>query len=192
MKALILVDVQHDFFKDGPLAVPHAESILPNLNRLTQAFFRANLPVFACRDWHPVGHKSFSSEGGPYPEHCIQGSKGADLHHSLLQNGITVVDKAYHVNDLDMSAFADGRLLEMLELSVVQSVYLAGISMEFGIKATALDALKLGLDTYLINEAIISCQPRHATKTVAELGRAGGQFVSIDQVLEHLPKASIV
>ena len=191
-RALIIVDVQNDFFSGGALAVSNAESVIMPLNRLTGAFFEANQSVFALRDWHPKDHKSFKPTG-PYPVHCVQDTPGAKLHPDLMTDGVFVVDKAYKQDDEDMSAFADGRLLEMLKLTAVKSVYIGGVSTEFGVKATALDSIKAGFPTFIIWEAVITSRPDVEINTaIAELVRAGVQFVSIEEALSHLPKVSVV
>ena len=77
--ALIVVDVQKDFCSGGALAVHDAEAIVPVINRL--------LPHFDCvvytRDWHPPYHASFETEGGPWPIHCVQGTRGAEFHPAM-------------------------------------------------------------------------------------------------------------
>jgi len=191
-KAFVMVDVQSDFFKGGALEVPGAEGIVSRLNTIAQSFFEARMPVFACRDWHPADHVSFKENGGKYPVHCVQGSPGAELHPDLIQQGVTIVDKAYRRDDENMSAFADGRIKEMLDLSVCKTVFIGGLTTEFGIKATALDALRLGLEVFIVQEAIVPSKPHNGDRAIAELVKAGAQFVSITEALSHLPKASIV
>lgn len=191
-RALIIVDAQKDFFTGGALAVKDAERIIEPLNTLSSAFFEANFPVFGCRDWHPKHHKSFKPDG-PYPIHCVQGTPGAELHPDLATDGVFIVDKAYDKNDENMSAFADGRLLEMLKMTAVRGVYIGGVSTEFGVKATALDSIKAGFPTFVIWEAVITSRPDGEIDTaIAELVRAGVQFISMEEALSHLPTMSVV
>lgn len=91
MKALILVDIQNDFLPGGPLAIPEGDTIIPVVNRL-QHFFDI---VIATQDWHPPNHMSFASnhpgkkpfdiidlsglQQTLWPDHCIQGTMGADF-----------------------------------------------------------------------------------------------------------------
>src|SRR4030042_2788780 len=97
MKALVLVDIQHDFCPGGSLAVPEGDTIIPIANRLQKAFGL----VVATQDWHPRGHGSFASTRGkpPYevvsvngspqtlwPDHCVQGTHGAELAGALVKN----------------------------------------------------------------------------------------------------------
>ena len=95
MHALILVDIQNDFMPGGPLAVPGGDEIIPLVNELQNSFSL----VVATQDWHPQSHKSFASnhpgkkafesimlhglEQVLWPDHCIQGSIGAQIHPSI-------------------------------------------------------------------------------------------------------------
>src|SRR5262245_28587020 len=77
--ALVLVDVQNDFLPGGALAVRAGDAILEPLNHCVREFDRLGLPVFATRDWHPPGHCSFREQGGPWPVHCVAGTRGAEF-----------------------------------------------------------------------------------------------------------------
>jgi len=186
--ALVIVDVQRDFFKGGVLVVPGAEAILEVCNRLSTAFFEASRPVFACRDWHPAEHNSFSR----YPPHCVQGTTGAELHPALNKVGVVLVDKAYRPEDENMSAFGDGRLAEMLKMSVVKNLYVVGISTEFGIKDTALDAVWLGLDVFVVEEGIASVGVDTGDTAIADMVKEGVQFVKASEALSRLPKIKVL
>src|SRR5690625_1527639 len=103
MKASVVVDVQNDFCPGGPLDVPGGDRIIPVINRLTESFDH----VIQTQDWHPAGHISFASsyEGKePYqtlevaygtqvlwPDHCVQGTKGADFHPDLRTEKTEVI-----------------------------------------------------------------------------------------------------
>ncbi len=76
---LVIIDIQNDFLPGGSLAVPEGDQVIPVLNGYIDRFINRQLPVFATRDWHPPDHCSFVQQGGPWPEHCIAGSKGAEF-----------------------------------------------------------------------------------------------------------------
>lgn len=78
--ALIVVDVQRDFCPGGALAVPHGDEVVPPLNKWLQV---KKLFKVATRDWHPADHCSFRRAGGPWPDHCVQGTPGAEFHPGL-------------------------------------------------------------------------------------------------------------
>src|SRR5579871_1591682 len=93
--ALLIVDMQNDFCPGGALAVPQGDQVIPELNHWIDKAARANIPIFASRDWHPAGHISFAERGGPWPPHCLQRSRGAEFHPDLkLPQETVVVSKA--------------------------------------------------------------------------------------------------
>src|SRR6266540_1304268 len=87
MEAVVIVDVQNDFCPGGALAVEEGDQVIPVINRMAGA---ADV-VVATRDWHPENHHSFEREGGPWPEHCVQGSPGAELRSDLDHDRIAAV-----------------------------------------------------------------------------------------------------
>ena len=82
--ALILVDIQNDFCPGGALAVDEGDRIVPIVNRLIPEFPL----VISTQDWHPENHISFKQQGGPWPPHCVQGTRGAQLHPDLYSDAI--------------------------------------------------------------------------------------------------------
>ena len=81
--ALIIVDVQNDFCPGGKLALDEGDEVVPIINAMTAQAQEAGIPVFVSRDWHPRHHVSFDERGGPWPEHCVQDTKGAEFHPDL-------------------------------------------------------------------------------------------------------------
>ncbi len=81
--ALLIVDVQKDFCSGGALPIKDGDQVVPILNHWIATAVALGVPIYASRDWHPVGHISFQSRGGPWPTHCIQDSDGARFHPNL-------------------------------------------------------------------------------------------------------------
>ena len=81
--ALLIVDVQKDFCSGGALPIEDGEKVIPILNRWIAVAVSKGVPIYASRDWHPVGHISFQESGGSWPPHCIQDSDGACFHPNL-------------------------------------------------------------------------------------------------------------
>ena len=175
MKALVLVDIQNDFLESGALAVPNGNEIIPIVNTLIPSFD----VVVATQDWHPVNHKSFASQhinkqpfevidlnGLPqvlWPDHCVQGSFGAEFHKELNTNAIEAVfRKGMDVEVDSYSGFFDnGRrittgLTGFLKEKQITEVYVCGLAGDFCVQYTANDALQQGFKTFLIPEAIRS------------------------------------
>ncbi|MCU1281819.1 MAG: Nicotinamidase, partial [bacterium] len=84
--ALIVVDLQPDFMPGGPLAVAEGDAIAAPIGRLARNFST----VVATQDWHPAGHVSFAERGGPWPPHCLAGSRGAAVHDALPDELVTL------------------------------------------------------------------------------------------------------
>ncbi len=103
--ALVIVDVQNDFCPGGSLAVDEGHEIVPVINRWIRAAVQQGARIVATRDWHPPDHASFHAGGGPWPQHCVQGSEGAAFHADLeLPDDVHIVSKGTHRDDASYSA----------------------------------------------------------------------------------------
>lgn len=155
--ALVIVDVQNDFLPGGSLAVPAGDAILPALNAAIAVFTKQALPVIATRDWHPVDHCSFKSQGGKWPSHCVAGSKGAEFGAGLrIPNTTIVVSKATESGADAYSAFGGTPLATRLDSMEVKRLFVGGLATEYCVLETVCDALKLGLGVVLLLDAIRS------------------------------------
>lgn len=169
--ALLVIDVQNCFVPGGGLAVKDGDAVVPIINRIAHAF--AN--VVETQDWHTPGHISFaSSHPGqkpfeviqlPYgqqvlwPDHCVQGTHGADLVAGLsIPQAELVIRKGYHKNVDSYSAFneADGTptgLASYLRERHVNRVFLAGLATDFCVGFSAVDARRAGFEALVIEDA---------------------------------------
>ena len=89
--ALLLVDLQNDFFPGGAVPVANADSLLSIINAYIKRFSTQGFAIFATRDWHPPDHASFQEQNGTWPAHCVQGSHGAQFHSQLVMPPGTMV-----------------------------------------------------------------------------------------------------
>ncbi len=171
-----MVDVQNDFCRGGALAVPDGDDVVEPINRLID-----QLPVvMATRDWHPPDHQSFRARGGPWPPHCVQGTPGAELNPGLRSDRIdVVVDKGYRPELEGYSGFEETDLEAQLREHEVETVHVAGLALDYCVRATALDAREKGFGVILHLGATraIDAQPGDADRTLAELRTAGVQVV---------------
>ena len=172
MKALIIVDVQHDFLPGGALAVPGGDEIIPLINEL-QSY--ADL-IVATQDWHPAGHKSFASahEGKKvfdkidlegleqvlWPDHCVQGTRGAEFSPELNMNHIEAIFRKGMEHGIDSySGFYDNGHRKATGLGAylkgrgVTEIWVCGLASDFCVYFTALDGLEQGFKTTLIEDA---------------------------------------
>lgn len=176
MDALIIVDVQNDFCPGGALAVADGDSVVDPINRLAEGFEL----VVATRDWHPADHGSFFAGGGPWPPHCVQGTPGAELHPGLDRRQIDViVDKGQDPGQEGYSGFEDTGLEEYLQGRGVERLHLAGLALDYCVKATALEARRLGFAVTLHLDATraVEASPGDGERAIAALREAGVELV---------------
>ena len=203
MKALILVDIQNDFCPGGALAVPHGDEVIPVANRLQKKFGL----VAATQDWHPRGHASFASthgkpvysaisiHGAPqtlWPDHCVQGTHGAELAAALDPTRIArVFQKGTDPGIDSYSGFLDADhkhstgLADYLRKRNVTDVYIAGLATDYCVKYTALDAAKLGFRTNVIEDACrgVNVNPGDSESALREMRAAGVKIIRSGDLL---------
>jgi len=153
--ALIVVDVQKDFLPGGSLPVRAGDEVVPVLNRYVADFVRAELPVFATRDWHPPGHCSFRERGGPWPPHCVQGTPGAAFVPDLtLPPSAVVVSKGTSPERDAYSGFEGTDLERRLREAGVRRLFVGGLATDYCVLNTVKDALVRGFPTLLLVDAV--------------------------------------
>ena len=162
-RALIVIDIQNDFCPGGALAVAGGDEIVPGVNDLMTEFDA----VVLTQDWHPAGHSSFASqhEGaaplsmiempyGPqvlWPDHCIQGSIGAQFHPELQADRADLIIRKGYSPDIDSySAFFENDhrtptgLEGYLRTRGIERLTMVGLALDFCVNFSAVDAAKLG------------------------------------------------
>lgn len=172
MDALIIVDLQKDFCSGGALAVPDGEAVIELVNELAR-----DAPyVVATRDWHPAAHGSFRGRGGRWPEHCVQGTPGAELHARFDQRLIDVlVSKGEDADTEGYSGFDGTELEGLLQDQNVRHVDVVGLALDYCVKSTALDARGAGFEVtvHLAGTRAVEVAPGDGERAVAELRAAG-------------------
>lgn len=169
---LIVVDVQNDFCPGGALEVKRGDEIVPLVNQLARRFEN----VVITQDWHPPGHISFASshpgkkpfemkrlrygEQVMWPDHCVQGTRGAALHEGLdIPHAQLVIRKGFHPKVDSYSGFLEADretktgLDGYLKSRGVKRAYCVGLATDFCVAWTALDARKFGLDAVVLEDA---------------------------------------
>jgi nicotinamidase/pyrazinamidase len=193
--ALVVVDVQHDFLPGGALAVAGGHEILDGIARLAPAFET----VVATQDWHPPGHVSFATTHGRrpfethvlaqgpqelWPDHCVQGSRGAALHPAIPDAAATLILRKGTRSHVDSySAFRenvgpDGArpttgLGAWLRARGVSRVFLVGLARDFCVRASALDAAAEGFEAIVLDDLTRAVSPERQQEVDDELARAG-------------------
>jgi len=82
---LVVVDMQHDFLPGGSFGVDEGDSVIEGICELIQKFHASGATVIATKDFHPTDHCSFNTHGGPFPPHCIMGSRGSLIHPRIAE-----------------------------------------------------------------------------------------------------------
>ncbi len=183
--AVIAVDVQRDFCPGGKLAIPGGDEVVPVLDAWIDAAAAAGAAIVVSRDWHPPAHMSFVARGGPWPEHCVQGSPGADLHPSLhLPPPTVVVSKGASPEFDQYSAFDRTDLAAILRERGVERVWIGGLAEDVCVRATALDAVREGFETHVLLDATRPVAIESGRKARREMEAAGAILESGRAVLE--------
>jgi nicotinamidase/pyrazinamidase len=172
-EALVIVDFQNDFTPGGALAVPEGDAIAGHVNELA-ASGRFDL-VVATRDWHPPEHSSFAAQGGPWPEHCVADSDGAQLHPSLDAARVDViVDKGTDPATEGYSGFDGTRLAELLRKRGIDRITVTGLATDYCVRATALDALREGFAVTVDEAGARGIDAADSARALDEVRAAGG------------------
>jgi nicotinamidase/pyrazinamidase len=184
--ALIVVDVQNDFCPGGTLAVADGDQVVPVLNRYIDQFIKAGLPIFATRDWHPEKTSHFTTGGGPWPPHCVQGSKGAEFHPDLkLPLGTVMVSAGTGADEDGYSGFLGrdengAKLADLLRQRVIERIFIGGLATDYCVKHTVLDGLKEGFKVVLLADSVrgVNLKPGDSARAIEEMRNAGAEVAS--------------
>jgi nicotinamidase/pyrazinamidase len=202
MKALLLIDIQIDFLPGGALAVPGGDQIIPLVNKLQEQFEL----VVATQDWHPETHKSFASnhlgklpfdtielhemEQVLWPDHCIQGSPGAEFSEDLSMQRVEAIFRKGMNPEIDSySGFYDNGhqkstgLADYLRGKKVTEVYLAGLAGDYCVYYSAKDALLEGFKTFLIEDATRPIDPKGFELAKVDVLNKGGIIINSSSLM---------
>jgi nicotinamidase/pyrazinamidase len=194
MNALILVDIQNDFLPGGALGVPKGDEVIPVANRVAPKFDL----VVATQDWHPADHGSFAAnhpgkqpgdvvdlngiEQILWPVHCVQDTPGAAFADALdtscvqrvFQKGTDPAIDSYSTFFDNARRKATG-LGDYLKQRGVRSVYILGLAADYCVKFSALDAVDLGFQTFVIEDGCraVELQPGDGARAIEGMKAAG-------------------
>ncbi len=174
--ALLIEDLQRDFMPGGSLAVPKSDEVVPVLNRYLALARSKGLPVFASRDWHPGNHCSFRARGGPWPEHCVAGTAGAEFAPGLdLPPDAIIISKATREDAEAYSSFDGTDLALRLRKLGVKRLLVGGLATDYCVLHTVRDALKSGFEVLLLKDAIraVNVKPGDGERAERQMEQAG-------------------
>ncbi|MCW1300895.1 MAG: isochorismatase family protein [Candidatus Nanoarchaeia archaeon] len=182
--SLIVVDLQNDFIT-GSLAVPGALKIIERVNKYITKFEKAGAKIFFTRDWHPITHSSFRENGGIWPTHCVQGSYGAEFHPSLkIPQHARIIAKGTDPRKEAYSGFDGTQLEQELRAFGITRVFICGVATEYCVRATVLDSLARGFETYLLEDAIaaVNLKPDDERRAVIEMIQKGAKLLHLEEL----------
>ncbi len=182
--ALVVVDVQNDFADPGgSLYVQGAASVVEAVNRLVEEAGNHGWPIFYTQDWHPETTPHFAKDGGIWPVHCVGGSPGADFHPDLKVEGVSVRKggagedgySGFTMRDLVEDCDRPTELNSLLAQKGITKVIVVGLALDYCVKDTALDAVRLGyeVEVPLGATAAVNLRPEDGDRAVAALREAG-------------------
>jgi nicotinamidase/pyrazinamidase len=186
--SLIIVDMQNDFLPSGALPVNGGNEIIYPINSLAERFHNDGNIIVMTQDWHPPGHDSFASshnkepfepfesEGiGPvlWPDHCVQGSKGAEFHPDVEGRFANAIIRKGYTG-----------LSGLLNTLGIKRVFLCGLALDYCVFYSAIDGRNLGFDVVVpidLSKAIDS-PPGHLSNALQKMRDEGVQFVKSNNI----------
>lgn len=201
-RVLLIIDLQNDFCPGGALPVPEGDKIVPVVNKIMTKFNY----VVATQDWHPKNHISFASTHNKpvgetvvvngitqilWPEHCVQGSYGAQLHPGLNTEKINLIlRKGVNPNIDSYSAFLENDKKTETGLHYwiaglgIKEVYICGLALDYCVYYSACDSVKFGFKTFVIIDATrgVNVPEGNIERTINHMKSIGINIVSYEDL----------
>jgi nicotinamidase/pyrazinamidase len=201
MKTLVIIDVQNDFMPGGPLEVPEGNMILPVINKIESCFDL----IVATQDWHPADHRSFASnhmykkpfdrvflrgaEQILWPDHCIQGSSGAEFHTDIETKKIAAIFRKGMDPEIDSySGFYDNNhilttgLTGYLREKGTSEIHFCGLAADICVYYSILDSISEGFSSILVEDASRPLYPDKFDDIKCELAKKGAHIISSNEL----------
>jgi len=201
MKTLVIIDVQNDFMPGGPLEVPEGNMIIPVINKIENYFDL----IVATQDWHPADHRSFASnhlykkpfdrvflrgtEQILWPDHCIQGSSGAELHKDIETKKIAAIfRKGMDLETDSYSGFYDNNhilttgLAGYLREKGTSEIHFCGLAADICVYYSILDSISEGFTSILVEDASRPLYPDKFDDVKCELAKKGAHIISSNEL----------
>jgi nicotinamidase/pyrazinamidase len=184
--ALVVVDLQNDFADPaGGLSVTGGEEIVPLVNANVREAAESAAFVVATQDWHPESTPHFAKDGGIWPVHCVGGTWGAELHPDFklpadaprVRKGTNGEDgySGFTMRDPETGEEMPTELETLLRDAGAERVVLCGLATDYCVRATALDAVRLGFDTAVLSDCVaaVNLEPGDGDRALDEMREAG-------------------
>lgn len=200
-KALLLIDLQKDFCKNGALEVWEGDETIETANEAIKIFSENKDLIIGTKDWHPKTHKSFAvnsnakvGESGIlsgleqiwWPVHCVENTEGSEFHDNLHDEKINKIIYKGTDEEVDSysSFFDNGKkkkteLDDYLKENKIKELYIMGLATDYCVKYTALDAVDLGYKVYLVKNGCrgVNLEPGDSERALVELRNKGVNII---------------
>ena len=201
--ALLIVDLQNCFCPpNGELAVQDGDKIVNLVNQVIEFAKSRMWKIFASRDWHKKNSRHFSVNGGMWPVHGVENTRGSSFHPDLiLPEDAIIISKGMEIWEDAYSAF-DGfaflkiateqveyyvkmKLNNILKDAEVDTIYVCGLATDYCVKATVLSALALGYKVVVLLDACkgVELHDGDIAGAISEMNRAGAEFSSVAELI---------
>jgi nicotinamidase/pyrazinamidase len=186
--ALVVVDLQNDFADPaGGLAVHGGANLVPIINGEIAMARSAAATIVFTQDWHPEVTPHFAKDGGTWPVHCVAGTWGAELHPDVdpeaaaaaprVRKGANGEDgySGFTMRDPRSGETTPTELEGLLRDAAIERVVVCGLATDYCVKATALDAVRLGFETAVLLDAMrpVELNPGDEQRAIEEMSAAG-------------------
>ena len=203
--ALLIVDIQNDFIPNGALPVEGGDLIIGGINEIVNHFKDLSRNIILTQDWHPIGHLSFASSYpgkkpgdefqtkdlaiGPvlWPDHCVQGTKGAEFHKDLVTTPASAIIRKGRNPKIDSySAFLENDkktetgLAGYLKSIMIKRVFICGLALDYCVYFSAMDAVDFDFEVYVIVDLSkgIDQPPGNISNALKHMTEKGIKFVN--------------
>lgn len=201
--ALIAVDIQNDFLPGGALAVSEGDRIIPGVNEWMKRFHGKGARVILTQDWHPPGHFSFAGqhdgkkpfdliEGvfgiGPvlWPDHCVQGTKGAEFPESLdVNRAHLIIRKGFHLKRDSYSVFTendkktDTGLSGYLHNAGLTRIFICGLALDYCVFWSVMDGVRKGFETIVVPDLCRGISGETVSRALKDMTDAGAGYTGL-------------
>ncbi|MFX0179024.1 MAG: bifunctional nicotinamidase/pyrazinamidase [Candidatus Hodarchaeota archaeon] len=203
--ALLIVDMQNDFMPGGALPVEEGDQIIDDINSLALKFNTNHSKIVLTQDWHPRNHLSFASNHpgkspgdeyqteaiGPvlWPDHCVQGLKGADFHENLDKHlAHAIIRKGYNSQIDSYSGFIENDkksetgLAGYLKSLSIKRIFICGLALDYCCYSTAIDGVDFGFEVYFLIDLTkgIDLPPGNISNALESMTNKGIKFAKFE------------
>ena len=144
-KVLAIIDAQNDFI-DGSMGVG-----VEKWNKAKKAIFDLVKgedydQIIFTKDWHPANHCSFKAQGGMWPNHCVQGEKGAEIDADFVHLQV----RALTLNKGMNNSVEEYGINVLQNLTNVKELHLVGLCYDYCVASCAKESAKAYPDVKIV------------------------------------------